>query len=265
MPDMMTDISDNSPPDRATEFAPASTAAVVAAHDIAAQRRLLARYACTPRIKDDAYRTRYRGYLRHGFIKPHPEQRLTDHFDDTPHAPSIVVYDQDKPVGTVRACQYDPAHHPCPTLALPSGGLFELTAENIHTRFACEGRSGCAIEISKLAKIPESESDLWVTLALFRMINILVLAARAHVVLVAVRVPHMVVYRRLGFEMVESPRHFAKDDVVLGLMACRAADFQAAQCRAERIFRKPRSLSVVDIQKISSRLLNGDAVDVFQV
>lgn len=230
---------------------------------VTARRLILARYACTPCIKEDAYRTRYRGYLRHGFIKPHPRQILSDHFDDDPHAPSIVVYDQDRPVGTVRMCQYDPDRQICPTLALPSGGLFELTAENIHARFGRRGTGTSAIEISKLAKIPEYESDLWVTMALFKMIKILTMASRAQVVLVAVRVPHMTMYRRLGFEVIESPRTFAKDNVVLGLMACRLDEFHQAQQQAERIFRKPQSLTTPDVYKTASNFFKGETIDVF--
>ncbi len=231
--------------------------------DEARHRRILARYACTPRIKEDAYHTRYRGYLRHGFIKPRPEQSLSDHFDDDPHAPSVVVYDQDQPVGTVRACQYDPARQICPTKALPSGSLFKLTAEKLNARFGHDGQSVRAVEISKLAKVPEHESDLCVTLALFKMIKILTLAASAQVMLVAVRVPHMALYRRLGFHVVEPPRHFAKDDVVLGLMACPSNDFYATQERAEHIFGRPQSFRGTDIQKTASKLFKGEVIEVF--
>lgn len=234
-----------------------------AAPDAARHRQILARYACTPRIKEDAYHTRYRGYLRHGFIKPCPEQILSDHFDDDPHAPSVVVYDQDRPVGTVRACQYDPARQICPTKALPSGSLFKLTDENLNAWFGHDGQSVRAVEISKLAKVPERQSDLCVTMALFKMIKILTLAARAQVMLVAVRVPHIALYRRLGFHVVEPPRHFAKDDVILGLMACPADNFHATQERAERIFGKPQSFHGTDIQKTASKLFKGEAIEVF--
>ncbi len=234
-----------------------------AASDRRVRRSLQARYACTSPIKEQAYRIRYEGYLSHGYIEANPKEVLCDHFDDEFHAPSVVIYDDCKAVGTVRLCNFDSTQPGSAIDRLPSGELFELTAEKIRARFCPDVPDVRAIEISKLAKIPECESDLWVTMALFKMLKIVATAMRTHVVFASVRVPHMNLYRRLGFEIVEEPRYFAKDNIVLGLMACRPNDFRSIQDRAERIFHGPKALGTNEIQETAATFFRGEVVDVF--
>lgn len=227
------------------------------------RRSLQARYACTFPIKEQAYRIRYEGYLAHGYIDANPRGILYDHFDDEYHAPSVVIYDNGKAVGTVRLCNFDSTQSTSVIDKLPSAELFELTAEKIRTRF-CENVSDVrAIEISKLAKIPECESDLGITMALFKMLKIVAIAMRTHVVFASVRVPHMSLYSRLGFRIVEEPRYFAKDNIVLGLMACQPDDFRSIQDRAERIFHGPKALGTNEIHETAATFFRGEIIDVF--
>jgi hypothetical protein len=235
----------------------------IAPLDRRARRSLVARYACTGSTKEQAYRIRYQGYLSHGYIAPHPKEILSDQFDDETLAPSIVIYEEDDAVGTVRLCSFDSAKPGNLVDTLPSGELFGLTNENIRARFRITEPEIRAIEVSKLAKIPAYESDLLVTMALFKMLKILVTAMRTHVVFVAVRVPHMSLYRRLGFEVFEQPRHFIKDNVVLGLMACLPSDFRSIEDRAERIFREPDSLKANQSHDAAGKFFKGEDIEIF--
>lgn len=235
----------------------------IAPVDRRARRSLVARYACTDPTKEQAYRIRYQGYLSHGYIAPHPKEILFDQFDHETRAPSVVIYDDDHAVGTVRLCSFDSAQPGNLADTLPSGALFELTDETIRARFGITEPEIRAIEVSKLAKMPAYESDLLVTMALFKMLKILVTAMRTHVVFVAVRVSHMSLYRRLGFEVFEQPRHFVKDNVVLGLMACLPSDFRSIEDRAERIFREPESLKANQSHDVARKFFKGEDVEVF--
>jgi hypothetical protein len=236
-------------------------------HNASVERRvcrsLVARYACTHTRKEHAYRIRYQGYLSHGYIAPHPNGILFDHFDHEIRAPSVVIYDDNQAVGTIRLCSFDSAQPGDLIDRLPSAGLFGLTKEKICARFRIDDHEIRAIEVSKLAKIPAYESDLHVTMALFKMLKILVTAMRTQVVFVAVRVPHMNLYRRLGFEVIEQPRHFSKDNVVLGLMACQPSDFGSIEDRAERIFREPDSLKSNQRDDTANKFFKGEDIEIF--
>jgi hypothetical protein len=227
------------------------------------RRSLIARYACTNPRKEHAYRIRYQGYLSHGYIAPHPHESLSDQFDDERRAPSVVIYDGDRAVGTVRLCAFNSDQSGDVVDTLPSGKLFELTEERIRARFGIVEPHIRVIEVSKLAKIPAYESDFQVTMALFKMLKLLATAMRTQVVLVAVRVPHMNLYRRLGFTVFEEPRHFIKDDVILGLMECRASDFRSIEDQAERIFREPDSLKANQKHDTANRFFKGEDIEIF--
>lgn len=229
------------------------------------RRAIVARYACNRRIIQHAYHIRYRGYLSHGYIVPHATEQLTDQFDDVAKAPSVVVYDNNHPVGTLRLCAYDPTKTIPLVDALPSAALFEMTQANIQRRFDLRRSDMRLTEVSKLAKLPEYESDLVITMALFKMLKVLVAAAASEIVFVAVRVQHMKLYQRLGFEVIEEPRLFAKDNVVLGLMACRPTDFNIIEDRAERIFREPDALKAAQLVQTAEQFFQGKDVDVFPV
>lgn len=231
--------------------------------DRSQRRAIVARYACTRRTMAHAYHVRYRGYLSHGYIAPHETEQLTDQFDDVAKAPSVVVYDDEQPVGTLRLCSYDPAKTIVMADALPSAALFELTPAKIRRRFGLKRDQMRLTEVSKLAKMPEYESDLVITMALFKMLKVLVAAAASEIVFVAVRVQHMRLYQRLGFEVIEAPRLFAKNNVVLGLMACRPNDFGAIEDRAEKIFREPDALKAAELAHTAEQFFKGRAVDVF--
>ncbi len=228
-----------------------------------ARRSLIARYACTKSTQEQAYRVRYQGYLSHGYIAPHTKEILSDEFDHETRASSLVIYEKGHAVGTVRLCSFDSAQSGNLVDALPSGKLFNLTGEKIRDGFQITEPEIRVTEVSKLAKLPVYESDFLVTMALFKMLKILVTSMRTQVVFAAVRVPHMSLYRRLGFTVFEQPRHFFKDDVILGLMACLSSDFGSIEERAERIFREPESLKSDKKQDVAAKFFRGEDIEVF--
>ena len=70
-----------------------------------------ARLALDPQTKRDAYRLRYDSYLTSGYIEPNQDRFFQDQYDDLPNCQTIVIYDEDLPVASVRTC----------TLSLASG------------------------------------------------------------------------------------------------------------------------------------------------
>jgi hypothetical protein len=226
-------------------------------------RAIVARWACTEPVRQDAYHIRYHGYLSHSHIKPDESESWSDQFDHAIYAPSIVIYDDNRPVGTVRLCTYDPAGPRSMSQALPSADLFDLTLNRVSGHFGISDRRPKIVEISKLAKLPEYESDFHITMALFKMLKLVVAALYADIIIVAVRAQHMNLYRRLGFEVAETPRLFTKDNVVLGLMACLPVQYRSIEERAEAMFRKPGTLKAEAGLHVAKLLLQGKPVDVF--
>ena len=60
------------------------------------------RLAQTPEEKDEIYRLRYRAYLREGAIKPSPDGRVIDQFEDAPNAWTFGVYFQGELYSSIR-------------------------------------------------------------------------------------------------------------------------------------------------------------------
>ena len=64
----------------------------------------VARLAVADSVREDAYRVRYRSYVAGGHIEPNASGLFKDVYDDMPNASTIVIYDRDVPIASVRTC-----------------------------------------------------------------------------------------------------------------------------------------------------------------
>src|SRR5258707_15357837 len=81
------------------------------------------RLAETPEEKEEIYRLRYRAYLREGAIQPLSDQRVIDHFDDTPNAWTFGVYFHGQLYSSIRVSLLTPERRGSPPAALFCDGL----------------------------------------------------------------------------------------------------------------------------------------------
>src|SRR5260221_2484210 len=81
------------------------------------------RLAETPEEKEEIYRLRYRAYLREGAIQPLSDQRVIDHFDDTPNAWTFGVYFHGQLYSSIRVSLLTPERRVSPSVGVVCGGL----------------------------------------------------------------------------------------------------------------------------------------------
>jgi hypothetical protein len=204
---------------------------------------LTAKLALDEGTRREAYRIRYRSYEPHGYVPQAPDGVFMDPFDDANHSRTLVIYRDECPVATLRlSCSL--AGTPASLLgSLPCADLFETELRAVQARLEAQGRRPVIAEVNRLAKMPEIQSDHLITVGLFKMLKYLAVASPAESFVVAVRLPHVKFYRRLGFETLAPVRRLERYNVSLALMGCERGNFAAIEVQAERALRSQNALS----------------------
>lgn len=174
------------------------------------------RLAVNDRVREDAYRLRYRSYLSQGHIKPLSSGLFHDAYDELPNARTVVIYDDTHPLASVRVC------------LLSRDGMFGSPAADtfgpeVRTLLAREGGdafAGRAVESNRLVRAPEAANNQGLVFLLYRMAGYLALCHHAQMSLACVRTNHKPFYRRLGYEQVSEPRPYPGLDCEMQLMVC---------------------------------------------
>ncbi|WP_232480993.1 N-acyl amino acid synthase FeeM domain-containing protein [Roseomonas sp. KE2513] len=175
----------------------------------------IARAAVSAKVRDDAYRLRYRSYLAGGFISEHPSGQFHDHYDEMVNADTVVLYDDEVPVASVRVCRLElgsnytsPAMDTFPTevLALLNG----------RPNDAFHGR---AIEVTRLVRSPEAENNQGLVFLLYRIAGYIALCHHTQIFLACVRSNHAPFYKRLGYSNASEPRPYPGLTCQMQLMA----------------------------------------------
>ena len=163
-----------------------------------------ARLALDAQTRRDAYRLRYDSYLTSGFIEPNETRLFQDIYDDLPNCQTIVLYDQDEPVASVRTCvlafgsrQRSPAMDTYP----------EEVTELLRQQ-AATGIGGRGIETTRLVRSPAAENNQGLVFLLYRLAGYLGMMARTQVLFACVRQNHVPFYRRLGYNAITEARPY---------------------------------------------------------
>ena len=172
----------------------------------------------------DAYTLRHSSYLDSGFIEPRAGGLFRDEFDDLDNAATIVVYDEERPVASVRVCfmsrelREAPAHH-----AFPDEVDAILAA-------APPGLAGMGVaEITRLVRSPDAANNQGLVFLLYRLAGDLVIKNDVRVILSSVRRNHMPFYRRIGFVDVAGPRAYPGLNCPMHLLSCSRAEYDRAR------------------------------------
>jgi hypothetical protein len=188
-------------------------------HYVAVQPRradYFARLALDPQTRKDAYRLRYDSYLTSGFIEPNATGQFQDVYDELPNCQTIVIYDQDKPVASVRTC----------TFALgfgqqsPAMDTFPEQVTALLSQHVGIGFGGRGIETTRLVRSPSAENNQGLVFLLYRLAGYIGMMAYTQVLFACVRQNHVSFYQRLGYEPVTEPKSYPGLKCPMLLMAC---------------------------------------------
>jgi N-acyl amino acid synthase FeeM len=180
------------------------------------QAQYFARLALDPQTRRDAYRLRYNSYLTSGFIEPNETRLFQDIYDDFPNCQTIVLYDQDGPVASVRTC----------TLAFgsqqrsPAMDTYPEDVTALLSQQAANRIGGRGVETTRLVRSPACENNQGLVFLLYRMARYVGMMAHTQVLLACVRQNHAPFYRRLGYVPVTEPRPYPGLKCPMQLMSC---------------------------------------------
>jgi hypothetical protein len=188
-------------------------------HYVAVQPRqadYFARLALDPQTRKDAYRLRYDSYLTSGFIQPNTTGQFQDVYDDLPNCQTIVIYDQDEPVASVRTCALAfGSRQRSPVMDTYPEQVTALLSQHVGI-----GAGGRGIETTRLVRSPAAENDQGLVFLLYRLAGYIGMMAYAQVLLACVRQNHVPFYRRLGYEPITEPRPYPDLKCPMLLMSC---------------------------------------------
>ncbi len=163
---------------------------------------------------EDAFRVRYASYLDYGLISQNPERMFRDEFDDLSNTTTIVVYENDTAVGSVRVCFISrnvrdaPAHHAFPR---------EIDA------ILGAARSDAAfdvVEITRLVRSPACADNQGLVFLLYKLAGYLALSRDVQTVVSSVRNCHIPFYQRLGFRTLAGPMPYPGLNCPMHLLRC---------------------------------------------
>ncbi len=171
-------------------------------------------------VAADAYRVRYASYLDSGFITPNPDKIFRDSFDNLQNSTSIVVYDADRPVGSVRICLMSrsvreaPAHHAFPE------AVDAVLAHATRSR-----KSFDVAEITRLVRSPDCANNQGLVFLLYRLAGHVVLRHDVQAILSSVRRNHIPFYNRLGFAEIAGPTAYPGLSCPMHLLECSRSEY----------------------------------------
>lgn len=174
-----------------------------------------ARLAITDEVKRDAYKLRYLCYLNAGHIQPNTSGLFKDKYDDLPNASTIVIYDHDKPLASVRTCLLARGTD----LTSPALETYREEVEALLNADLASPFAGRGIEVTRLVRSPEAENNQGLVFLLYRMAGYIALCAHSQVHLACVRTNHAPFYRRLGYQAASEPRIYPGLTCKMQLMA----------------------------------------------
>jgi len=189
--------------------------------------RYTARLAWDDATRRDAYSLRYLCYLDGGFIAPNRDKLFSDKFDRLSNTETVIIYEDDEPVASVRVC-FLSLFHPTPA---PVRDTFpdQLDALLAPCRRSAQGME--AVEITRLVRSPRFANNQGLVFALYRLAGLLGIERDIQIILSCVRNNHVPFYRRLHYRVVAGPRSYPGLTCPMHLLACSREDYNAVRGR----------------------------------
>ncbi|MDE8347489.1 MAG: hypothetical protein POH28_15145 [Acidocella sp.] len=169
----------------------------------------------------EAQRLRYEAYRAAGYLAEHDGKLFSDVYDTKPTSQSVLLYQGDEPVASVRICQLDQTTDTKLGLGeLPASAMFKTEIETFLEDRSKRGGGTRAVEITRLARSPRYAKNNTLILGLYHIAGYLILHFKADVIFVAVTTNHASFYRRMGFRQIAPPKDYPGLAVQTVLMGC---------------------------------------------
>jgi hypothetical protein len=174
-----------------------------------------ARLATSEKVREDAYRLRYRSYLVGGFIEENPSGIFRDHYDNMFNADTVVLYDDEVPVASVRVCLLERGTD----FTSPAMDTFPEEVSALLNASPNDAFAGRAIEVTRLVRSPEAENNQGLVFLLYRIAGYIALCHHTQIFLACVRSNHSPFYKRLGYWAASEPQPYPGLSCKMQLMA----------------------------------------------
>ena len=188
------------------------------------KKQYTATIVCNKRTAEDAFRLRYASYFDGGFIDENPKGSFSDEFDELANATTVVVYENDVPVGSVRVCFLSRAVRQAPAHRAFPGEIDAILAEVARSEQAFD-----VVEITRLVRSPACIDNQGLVFLLYKLAGYLGLSRDVQAVVSSVRACHMPFYRRLGFQVVSGPMPYPGLNCPMHLLQCGRSRYDQAR------------------------------------
>ena len=186
-----------------------------------------ARLARDDATRRDAYSLRYLCYLDGGFIAPNTRKSFSDKFDGLSNTETVVVYQGDEPIASVRVC-FLSLSSPTPA---PARDTFPDEIEALLSPCRRSDRGMEAVETTRLVTSPRFANDQGLVFMLYRLAGLLGIQRDVRILLSCVRQNHVPFYRRLRYTAVAGPKIYPGLTCAMHLLACSREDYDAVRGR----------------------------------
>lgn len=161
---------------------------------------------------DKVYSMRYRSYSAEGYIAENSSLKFIDEYDDKPNSTCFLLYHQDKAVGSMRTCVFDPSER----LAVPAMDVFDAEIRN------SIGYDSTFTEVNKFVIDPSFQRKGGSEARLLLVGTVIDEAIRrgSSSLLIAVRPAHVRFYRILGSKPISEVKPYPHLSFETVLMAC---------------------------------------------
>ncbi len=186
-----------------------------------------ARLARDDATRHDAYALRYLCYLDGGFIAPNKQHLFSDRFDGLANTETVVVYQGQEPIASVRVCFLSLSSHS----PAPARDPFPDEVEALLAPCRRGDRGMEAVETTRLVTSPRFANDQGLVFMLYRLAGLLGIQRDVRILLSCVRHNHVPFYRRLRYQEVAGPKLYPGLTCPMHLLACSRGDYDAVRGR----------------------------------
>ena len=211
-----------------------------------------ARMALDSRTRADAFRLRHLCYASKGYIDIRDNGLFSDEYDAEPDNTTMVVYDRDQPIGSVRVCTMTTPARPGRVRALPVAHVFPTDVAALLT----PGTQ--AVEINRLVTHPDHAQSLGLVFVLMRLSGYVIGKYNPNFVTSCVRANHVPFYKRLQFDQVAGPQLYTGLKFMTNFMVARQERYDIVRRTVPVLNLSAEVVSEYD------RLWAGDSVAVFE-
>jgi hypothetical protein len=177
----------------------------------------------------EAARLRYLAYNNAGAIPENATAEFKDNYDLLPNTRTCIVYEDNAPVASVRACIYSKEHN---FLQIP---CFEVYRQEIEKEI---GLDKMIVESNRFVIHPGKVDSKYLFKVPFRFIILTVLKFSSDYIVTAVRPKHVPLYRRfLGLEPISAPKKYPGINVEMIMMAGACSALLPTVMNKEELFR----------------------------